>query len=155
MDFDPGRQTPLLTASPVSVREGNLPLAVGFGVLAALVGAVLWAMLVSITNLKIGFAAVGIGFLVGWAVRQAGHGHTPVYGYIAACLSLLGCVAGDLLTDCVVAAQHLDRSTLDVLSHLTPSSAANLLQLGFGPLDVLFYFLAVSAGYRNAFSRGR
>ncbi len=152
MDPDP-YAPPAAHSQTSTAAEGNLGFAAPAGLVAALVGALAWAMFVSATNIKIGFAAVGIGFLVGWSVRRVGHGYSPVYGYVAAVLSLLGCVAGDVLTDCVGVAQQGSRPTLDIISHLTPGIAWVLLQRGFQPLDVLFYFLAVSAGYRNAFSQ--
>ena len=130
---------------------GNLGLAVAAGLVAALVGAVLWAMLVGATHLKIGYAAVGVGFLVGWAMRSAGKGHLPVFGYIGAVLALLGCVLGDLLTDCDLAASQMGVPVYEVIKHLTPSVAFAALQEGFGVLDVLFYVLAAMAAYRNAF----
>ncbi len=152
MDPDPSNRPASFSTATLPAWDGSLPLAVGFGMLAAFVGAILWATLVAATNVKIGFAAVGVGFLVGWAMRRAGHGRTPVFGYIAAVLSLLGCVVGDVLTDCVSVAQQHGQPALDVIGHLTPSIAVDRLQAGFQPLDALFYFLAVSAGYRNAFS---
>ena len=132
---------------------GNLPLAAVAGLAAAIAGAILWALLVSATNIKIGFAAVGVGFLVGWTMRKAGRGHSPVYGYTAAVLALIGCVIGDVLTDCVGRAEFLGRPSLEVISQLTPAIALDMLQKNFQPLDALFYFLAVSAAYRNAFYR--
>ena len=48
-------------------------------------------------------------------------------------------------------ATQYHRPLLDVLRVLTPSSAVDLLQAGFRPLDALFYFIAARAGYRFAF----
>ena len=132
------------------VETGNLALAAVAGLVAAVVGAVLWAFLASATHFKIGYAAVGIGFLVGLAMRAAGKGHTPVFGYVGAVLALLGCVAGDVLSDCSMVATHYNKPLTDVLAVLTPSVAFTLLQEGFQPLDALFYVLAAMAGYRNA-----
>ncbi len=103
------------------------------------------------TNFKIGFAAVGVGFLVGWIMRNVGHGHNEKYGYVGAVLALLGCVLGDVLSDCVFVARHFNQPVLTVVSHLTPSLAIELLKAGFQPLDALFYFIALRAGYRYSF----
>ena len=40
---------------------------------------------------------------------------------------------------------------LDTITHLTPTLAVELLKDGFQPLDALFYFIALRAGYRYAF----
>ncbi len=144
--------TPLYQpTTPTQAPSGNLVLATVAGLVAALVGAVLWAALVGATHIKIGYAAVGVGFLVGWTMRAVGKGNRPIYGYVGAVLALLGCVVGDVLTDCVAVATQSGRPTLDIVSHLTPSLAVDLLQAGFRPLDALFYVFAAMAGYRNAF----
>ena len=144
--------TPLYQpVTPIETPSGNLALATVGGLVAALVGAVLWAALVGATHLKIGYAAVGVGFLVGWTMRAVGKGHSPTYGYAGAVLALLGCVVGDVLSDCVSLAEHMGRPTVDIISHLTPTLAVDLLQAGFQPLDALFYIFAAMAGYRNAF----
>ena len=134
-----------------NASTARLPLAALAGFVAALVGAALWAALAAATHFKIGFAAVGVGFLVGWAIRTVGQGHNSAYGYAGAALALLGCVVGDVLSDCVSAAAQFGQPVLAVVSHLTPTLAVELLKAGFQPLDALFYFIALRAGYRYAF----
>ncbi len=138
---------------PAAAPGGNLPLAAAAGLGAALVGAVLWALLAGATHFKIGFAAVGVGYLVGLAMKTVGQGRAPVFGYVGAALALLGCVLGDVLSDCIFEAERYGKSTLDLVSHLSPGFAFDLLKSGFGPLDALFYFIAARAGYRNAFHK--
>ena len=41
--------------------------------------------------------AIGVGFLVGIAVKFFGKGKTPIYGIIGAAFALLGCAIGNLL----------------------------------------------------------
>ena len=128
----------------------RLPLAAVAGLIAALVGAVLWAVLVATTHYKIGYAAVGVGYLVGLTIRGVGKGRNPAFGYVGAVLALLGCVVGDVLSDCAAIAEQAGQPVLTVLGHLTPTLAVELLKGGFSPLDALFYFIALMAGYRNA-----
>ena len=152
MEPSPLDPVPAVT-TPASTRpvDGNLVLASLAGLVAALVGAVLWAALAATTHFKIGFAAVGIGFLVGWTMRAVGRGHSEVYGYVGAVLSLLGCVVGDVLSDCAFASAQFGQPLFDLVTRLTPALAVDLFKAGFQPLDALFYFIALSAGYRNAF----
>ncbi len=145
--------TVILGEAPAARPAGNLVLATLGGLVAAVMGALLWATLVSVSHFKIGYAAISIGFLVGWTMRALGKGHTPVYGCIGAVLALLGCVGGDVLTDCIILAQQYSKSTMDVVSHLTPALVSELLQSSFKALDALFYVLAMMAGYRHAFFR--
>ena len=151
MEPTPYDQPGSSTEFPSRAPGGNLALASVAGLAAALVGALLWAALVGATHFKIGYAAVGVGFLVGWTMRAVGKGHSPVFGYVGAVLALLGCVVGDVLTDCVALAEQSGHPTLDIISRLTPSVAVELLNAGFQPIDALFYIFAAMAGYRNAF----
>lgn len=61
----------------------NLPLAIFGGFVASLVAAVLWGTLTYATHYKIGYAAIGVGFLVGYAVKFLGKGITPVFGIVS------------------------------------------------------------------------
>src|SRR5215472_894450 len=76
------------------------------GLAAALIGAAIWAGITFATNYQIGWMAVGVGFLVGYAIRTIGRGIDRVYGYLGAGLSLLGCAVGNLLTVCAVVSQQ-------------------------------------------------
>lgn len=49
--------------------------ALGYGVLAAVVGCVGYALIVITTGWTIGYAAIGVGYLVGWAMRKAAKQH--------------------------------------------------------------------------------
>jgi hypothetical protein len=75
--------------------EQNLPMALAAGFAAALVGGILWAVITVVTNYQIGFMAVGVGLLVGYAVRYFGKGIDPIFGVAGAVLALLGCLLGN------------------------------------------------------------
>jgi hypothetical protein len=144
---------PPATVAPPSrttsaVDEQNLPMGVVAGLAAAAVGAGVWALVTVATSYQIGWMAVGVGFLVGWAVRLAGKGTTTAFRVVGAALSLGGCVAGNLLTGCVIAARQLDVPVTGLLAGLTPAIALDLLTAMFNPMDLLFYALAVYQGYR-------
>ena len=132
-------------------REQNLPLGVAGGALGAVVGAGAWAGITAATDHQIGWMAVGIGFLVGIGVRVLGKGIDKVFGYAGAILALVGCLAGNLLTVCIIVASAEDVPLSDVLSRLTPDVAIALLQATFSPMDLLFYAIAVYEGYRFSF----
>ncbi len=108
----------------------------------------LWAAVTSVTHLQIGWMAVGIGALVGLSVRKLGRGRGPAFAVAGAVLSLLGCLAGNLLTVCVLVAHERKVGVLDVLSRLDPAAAARLLIATFSAMDLVFYALAVYEGYK-------
>ncbi len=96
-------QQPVLSATEIQFAlqalrsDQNLVVGALAGLAAALVGAAIWAVVTALTQYQIGFMAIGVGFLVGFAVRAAGRGVDPVFGVVGAALALLGCVLGNLL----------------------------------------------------------
>jgi hypothetical protein len=135
-----------------SVPTGSLPAALGAGLVASLLGAIVWAVITVATKMQIGFMAVGVGFLVAWAVRRFGQGTQPIYGVIGAVLALLGCVAGNLLSACSFLANSQDKAVLDIVGLVAahPAVAVRLLQATFNEMDLLFYAIAVYEGYKLA-----
>jgi hypothetical protein len=133
--------------------EQNLGLAVVGGLAAAVVGAAVWAAVTLVTGLQIGWMAIGVGFLVGGAVRLIGKGVTKPFGYVGAAMSLLGCLLGNLLSLCAIVAQQEGVSLSLVLLNLNPLAIPAAMMATFHPMDLLFYAMAVSAGYRFSFRR--
>jgi len=134
-------------AGRVEVAE-NLPLGFMAGLLAAAVGAGLWALITIIAGFQIGWMAVGVGFLVGWAVRVAGKGRHRAFGIMGALLALGGCAVGNLLAIMMIAARQYNVPPLDVFTHLTPDVVVGLMEASFRPMHVIFYFVAILEGYR-------
>lgn len=133
--------------------EQNLPMGIAAGAIAAAAGATVWALLTVATSYQIGWMAVGVGFLVGYAVRLLGKGLTPLYGVIGSGLALLGCLAGNVLTICIVISRQESIPLGDLLVQLNPQVVIQLLADTFQPMDVLFYGLATYAAYHYSFSR--
>ncbi len=137
--------------APLNPESNSLPLALLAGGVAAAAGAALWAIVTVATGLKIGWMAVGIGFLVGYAVRVFGKGSDPMFQVLGAVLSLLGCLSGNLLMVCLFASRQESVPLLTILTHLNPSVVVDLMVASFRPMDLLFYAIAIYEGYR--FSR--
>lgn len=126
----------------------NTPLAVTAGILAALVGAALWAAITVATNYQIGFMAIGVGWLCGFAVAKFGRGSGPTFGVIGGACALLGCVLGNLWTAFAVFAD-MDHSTFwTVATSFDYSKTFSLLSGTFDVMDVLFYGLAIWQGFQ-------
>jgi hypothetical protein len=131
--------------------EQNLPLGVVAGTMASLAGAGVWAGVTVATNYQIGFMAIGIGFLVGFAVRSLGKGITNIFGIISGALSLLGCALGNLLTVSAMVAAQEGIPFMSVIGQLNPALIQELMVAFFGPMDLLFYGVALYYGYKLAF----
>lgn len=136
--------------APVS----NLPLAIGAGVVAMLIGTAIWVGITVATNFQIGYMAVGVGFLVGLAMRFAGRGYGQPYHAIGAALALLGCALGNLFTGCVLVAREVEVSFGQVVSNLNPEMIGEIMGAMFSPMDILFYALGAMAGWKYSVVQG-
>ncbi len=133
--------------------EQNLFVGALAGGLAAMIGAVAWAMITVATSYQIGWMAVGVGFLVGYAVRMLGKGIVPLYGVVVAGLALVGCLAGNILTTCILYSRQEAIPLSEVLLKLDPAVVSDLLLATWQPMDFLFYGLAIYMAYQYGFNR--
>ncbi len=131
-------------------EEQNLLVGFVAGLLAAVLGAVVWAGVTVAAGYQIGWFAVGIGFAVGLAVRSGGKGVDPIFGVIGAALSLLGCVLGNVFTIAWFISVDSGMPVIDVLAQMDVEIALELIMESFQITDILFYGMAVYFGYRYA-----
>lgn len=135
------------------LSEQNLPLGAVAGLVASLLGAAAWATVTVITGYQIGFMAIAIGFLVGFAIRIAGKGLSSPFGIVGAVLALLGCALGNLVAVTSIVADNEGVALLDAISRLDPTIAQQLMTATFTPMDLLFYAIAGYEGYQLSFRR--
>lgn len=153
----PGEQPRQLEPAEVALvlerlrSEQHLGKATVAGAAAAALGAAAWAFITVVTHYQIGWMAVGIGFLVGYAVRTFGKGMDRAFGIVGAAMALFGCLAGNLLTACGMVAQQENLGVLDILAGLDAQSVQELMVATFSPMDLLFYGIAVYEGYKLSF----
>lgn len=132
-------------------EEQNLAMGTLYGLIAAFAGAAIWAGVTIATEYQIGWMAVGIGFLVGVAVRQVGKGVDQVFGIVGAVMALLGCVLGNVFTVAYFIARQTGTPLTEVLTQIDADTLLELLASTFQVMDLLFYAMAVYFGYRYAF----
>lgn len=132
------------------LAEQNLPKAVLLGVIACIVGAVVWGLVSFSTGYQIGYMAIGIGFLVGIAMRQ-GKGVTPVFGIIGAALSLLSCVMGDFFSIIGFVSKEYEVSFMNALTGIDYKSVASLMMENLASMTIVFYGIALYEGYKLSF----
>lgn len=131
--------------------EQDFNLGLAAGLVAALIGAALWAGITIVTKYQIGWMAVGVGFLVGFAVRQFGRGIEPRFGYLGAALALLGCGLGNLFAVLGIVAGHEHVSFFTLLGRVRWTAVPQIMAATFSPMDVLFYGIALYEGYKLSF----
>jgi hypothetical protein len=95
--------------------------------------------------------AVGVGFLVGYAVKTFGKGIDRSFGIVGAVWSLIGCAAGNLFTIVGTIANEQNIPIMSILEKLDLDIIASLMQATFNPMDVLFYGIAIYEGYKFSF----
>ena len=131
--------------------EQNLVTGTLAGLVASVVGAGVWAGITIVTEYQIGFMAIGIGLLVGFAVQLTGKGIGQSFGVVAAVMSLAGCMLGNILTITYFVADSEQMAFMDILGQLNVAIVVDMLSATFEAVDVLFYALAVYFGYKYAF----
>ena len=137
----------------VAVEEQSRPLAlaVAAGLVAALVGAVAWALIVKWTDYEIGIAAWGIGLLSGAAVAlAAGRARGPVLQAIAVASALVGILLGKYLSYAMVVQDEAKEAGVDLGLFSGEIREFFRDDLGdvFGLFDLLFVGLAVYTAWR-------
>lgn len=140
-----------MMAMEVFRQEQNLVVGALAGFIAALAGAAVWAGITVATEYQIGWIAVGVGFVVGLAVRITGKGIDQIFGIVGAVMSLVGVALGNLFTVVYFTAANFDISMVDIMSHMTFADIFGVLRDTFQAMDILFYGLALYFGYRYAF----
>lgn len=128
--------------------QPNLLMGLIGGVIAMLVSAVVWGAITYFTQYQIGWMAIGVGFLVGFAIKFFGRGKTLIFGVCGAGLALIGCLLGNLMFYSGVIAREQGMPFLEVFFLLlqTPAAAVEVFTLAFDFRDILFYVLAAYAG---------
>lgn len=160
--------TPVYVDTPESIREygelsteeiqtlqqnQNFNFAIVAAVLSALLGAVVWAAITVGTGYQIGFMALGIGALVGFAVQFVGKGVDQKFGFLGGAFAFIGCVLGNIFGLIALTANYAGLSYLQVLDIIPFNALMEAMAESFGIVDLVFYGLAITEGYKFAFRR--
>ena len=132
------------------LAEENLPKAVLWGTGACLLGAVAWGLVSVSTGYQIGYMAIGIGFIVGLAMRR-GKGVRPVFGIIGAALALLSCILGDFCSIIGYVAKEYSLSYMEALAETDFKAVFSVMAENIVSATALFYGIALYEGYKLSF----
>lgn len=131
---------------------GNFLFAIFAGLAASLIGAVIWTVITVVTNYQIGFMAIGVGFLTGFAVQYFGRGSSPAFGGIGAAFALVGCILGNLFSIVHFGTAETGMGFFELLFALDVSTIVEVMVESFQAMDALFYGLALYTGFKYSFS---
>jgi hypothetical protein len=134
-----------------AIGPGNLLRAAGAGLVAALVGGIVWGLIVKWTQYELGFVAWGIGFVVGTAVVYGARNLRGIPFQLTAVLfALLGIALGKYLGFVWVGQDELEAVGIDlpVFSKDTFDLFWDARKDVWGWWDLLWVGLAVVTAFR-------
>lgn len=133
-------------------RAQALPIAVGAGVVAAIVGGVLWGLIVKWSDYEVGIVAWGIGFVVATAILLATRGAKgrPLQVVAVVC-ALLGILLGKYLGYALIVQEEASSfgESIGLFSGDMVSFFREDLGNVFGLFDLLWVGLAVFTAWRT------
>ena len=121
------------------------------GFFVSMICAVIWAAITVSMEYQIAYMAIGVGLVVGLAVRYLGAGIDPIFGFIGALYALLGCLLGNLFSQIGFFAEAQGMDYFSVMMLLNAESIIDIYLDTFGPMDLIFYGIAIFEGYKFAF----
>ncbi|MFB6618779.1 hypothetical protein ACIGFK_31890 [Streptomyces sp. NPDC085524] len=134
--------------APAPARTGNIGLGIAAAVVAALVAAAIYGAIIGSTKHEIGYAAVGVGIIVGFAAGKLG-GSNPVLPVVSAVLAIGAVVAGQLLGTAIIGADVLNSSVMDLLTN-----GFDLVQASWkedlDPMSFLFFAIGAVLAFQTA-----
>lgn len=131
--------------------QQNFALAIPAGIVAAIVGAALWAVVVYVSGYALGLMAIVVGALVGYAVRIAGKGVDQKFGILGAACGALGWALGTLLADIAMVSKFENMPFFEAVSRLGMDGSVSLFMAAADVMDILFLGIAMYEGYKFAF----
>ncbi len=128
-------------------RGENLVLGLMAGALAAALGAGLWMGVEVMTHMRLGLVAIAIGFLVGMAIRVAGHGTGMIFGIMGAALTFAGCLGGEILSR-IAESSSTGHDFFDVAQSLDWVATVTAIFSEMGPMTYLIYGIGIYEGFK-------
>ncbi|MGN5635776.1 hypothetical protein [Streptomyces sp. AC154] len=134
--------------APVAPARNNLALGLVVAFVAALVAAGIYGAIIGATKHEIGYAAVGVGAIVGFAAGKVG-GRNPVLPVLGAVFALIGVYAGQLLGEAIIISKQLPLSVTDIfLDHFSDLNTVWKEDSDF--VSVLFFVVAAVVAFSTA-----
>ena len=137
--------------SPLTEPSASLLPAIAAGLVAAIVGGIVWGLIVKFSNYEVGFVAWGIGFVAGTAVVFATRGAKGTQLQVIAVVSaLLGILLGKYLSFAFGVQEDADAAgvSIGLLSSDMFTLFRENLDVVFSLFDLLWVGFAVFSAWR-------
>ncbi|WP_051805449.1 hypothetical protein [Streptomyces sp. NRRL F-2747] len=118
-------------------RTGNIGLGIAAAVVAALAAAAAYGGIMNAIDRQVGYAAVGVGLLVGFAAGRTG-GRNPVLPVVGAVLSLCAVHLGQLFFIALALADQSHVGLGEVFDKAGVGGLTDIWQEGAGAMDYVF-----------------
>ena len=126
----------------------NIRSAVIAGFAVAMIGSILWAVILLITGYKHSYVAMGIGALVGCAVCKYSKRSTLLLGIISAVFSIFAILLGDLLWMVLAWGNQEFLSIFETLKIIDFSAVPERMLRNSSLLDFIFYIAAIYTSFK-------
>ncbi|WP_405457628.1 hypothetical protein OG786_11665 [Streptomyces sp. NBC_00101] len=146
----PGQNGPFPGApfAPAAPARNNLGLGLLGALVAAVVAAGLYGAIIGATKHEIGYAAIGVGFVVGLASGKLG-GRNPVLPVVSAVFALVAVYFGQLLGEAMIAAKDLPVTVSELFfDHFALLNEAWKADFDF--MGLVFFVIAAFAAFSAA-----
>jgi len=127
------------------MSEQNFSAAVIVGAFATLLAAVAYGITVETWSFSYGFAAAGVGIIIGLSMGFLGRGISAKFAVAATLYTIIGCVLGNLFVKIMNLAKGTATSPIDVLQNNSLSVLARWSVSGLSLIHLVFWFVAVFA----------
>ena len=125
------------------ISEQNFAAAVIVGAVATLLAAAAYGITVATWAFSYGFAAAGVGIVIGLSMGFLGRGISTKFAVVATLYTITGCVLGDLFRVIIELAQAMATSPIDVLRNNSLSVLAERSMYNVSFIDLVYLFVAV------------
>ncbi|MFF3584135.1 hypothetical protein [Streptomyces mirabilis] len=144
---------PMAPVAPAAPVRDKLGLGLAAAVGAALVAAGVYGVIIGLTKHEIGWAAVGVGFVIGLAAGRVG-GRNPILPIVSVILSVASVYLGQLVGDAMIIAKDVSVGFNEVFfQHFDVVQEAWKDQAD--PLTFLFFAIAAYAAFSGAKKAGQ
>jgi hypothetical protein len=131
--------------------EQHLTRGILSGITVGIIGAILWGIITVVTGFQIGYMAIAIGAGVGFTIRKFGNGIDSIFGFWGAGISLISVLYGNFLSRIEIRASLMGDDYFETLVNFDYSNFLDILSKDFGLVDLIFYGIAIFAGYNYSF----
>jgi len=131
--------------------EQSLTRAIWSGLIIGVIGAFIWGLITVALNMQIGIMGIALGALVGITIRFFGKGMNPSFGIAGAIIAVASCFLGNFFSIIGYISNYENLGFLETILLFDYTQLIPVMTESFGLMDILFYLIAASAGFKYSF----